>query len=185
MARERAPRARKWLQWASALLLIVAGCAQPPGSAQIAASAPPLPAGQARVWFTAPWSHPRPQPGPYRNDRYVGGVANGSAFYRDVPPGHYHVSPVSYNRDFNQDRDIDLAPGEQLYVKIVSSQSWDGACKNRVRDTCYAWLIHRRPRGSKWPAPGAASDGPKSALQSPVARLTNGRPDPRGLLTEK
>ena len=143
MARERAPRARKWLQWASALLLIVAGCAQPPGSAQIAASAPPLPAGQARVWFYRPL-----EPSESlnlalidMNDRYVGGVANGSAFYRDVPPGHYHVSPVSYNRDFNQDRDIDLAPGQQLYVKIVSSQSWDGACKNCVRDTFYAWLI--------------------------------------------
>ena len=143
MARERAPRARKWLQWASALLLIVAGCAQPPGSAQIAASAPPLPAGQARVWFYRPL-----EPSESlnlalidMNDRYVGGVANGSAFYRDVPPGHYHVSPVSYNRDFNPDRDIDLAPGQQLYVKIVSSQSWDGACKNCVRDTFYAWLI--------------------------------------------
>ena len=56
-------------------------------------------------------------------------------------PGHYHIAPVSYNRDFNQDRDVDIAPGQQLYIKILSSQSWDGACRNCVRDTFYAWVI--------------------------------------------
>ena len=75
------------------------------------------------------------------NDSYIGDVANGSAFYRDVPPGHYHIAPVSYNRDFNQNRDVDLASGQQVYVKILSSQSWDGACRNCVRDTFYAWVI--------------------------------------------
>jgi hypothetical protein len=75
------------------------------------------------------------------NDGYFGSVANGSAFYRDVPAGHYHIAPVSYNRDLNQDRDVDLVSGQQLYVKILSSQSWDGACRDCVRDTFYAWLI--------------------------------------------
>jgi hypothetical protein len=36
---------------------------------------------------------------------------------------------------------VDLTPGQQLYVKILSSQSWDGACRDCVRDTFYAWLI--------------------------------------------
>jgi hypothetical protein len=75
------------------------------------------------------------------NGSYFGSVANGSAFYRDVPPGHYHIAPESYNRDFNQDKDVNLAPGQQLYVKILSLQHWDGACRNCLRDTFYAWLI--------------------------------------------
>jgi hypothetical protein len=78
------------------------------------------------------------------NDSYVGAVANGSAFYRDVPPGHYRIAPQSWARDFNQDRNVDLAPGQQLYVKIVSLVSWaTGASgpKSFERDAFYAWLI--------------------------------------------
>jgi hypothetical protein len=75
------------------------------------------------------------------NGSYFGSVANGSAFYRDVPPGHYRIALVSYNRDINQNSKVDLAAGQQLYVKILSSQSWDGACRDCVCDTFYAWLI--------------------------------------------
>jgi hypothetical protein len=48
---------------------------------------------------------------------------------------------VSYNRDFNRDTNVDLVPGRQVYIKILSLQSWGGACRNCVRDTFYAWLI--------------------------------------------
>ena len=75
------------------------------------------------------------------NGTYFGSVANGAAFYRDVPPGHYHIVPVSYNHDFNQDRDIDLGAGQQAYIKILSLQNWDGACRFCSRDTFYAWSI--------------------------------------------
>ncbi len=144
MATDPAPRPRKWLQWASGLLLIAAGCAEPPMTAPVAA--PPVPAGQARVWFYRPYE-------PYEslnlaridmNDSYIGDVANGSAFYRDVSPGHYHIAPVSFGRDFNQDKDVDLAPGQQLYVKIVSLESWGvsvSGSRKIQRDTFYAWLI--------------------------------------------
>jgi hypothetical protein len=50
----------------------------------------------------------------------------------------------SFGRDFNQDRDVDLAPGPQLYVKIVSLDSWGvsvSASKNIARDAFYAWVI--------------------------------------------
>ena len=50
-------------------------------------------------------------------------AANGSVFYRDVPPGHYHIAPQSYGRDINQGKDVDVAPGQQLYCKIVPSRA--------------------------------------------------------------
>jgi hypothetical protein len=144
MARNGVPR--KWLQWASGLLLVATGCVEPPTTAQVAVVAPPVPAGQARVWFYRPFE-------PYQslnlaridmNGSYIGTVENGNAFYRDVPPGHYHIAPESFGRDFNQDKDVDLAPGQQLYVKIVSLESWGvsvSGSKNFARDTFYAWLI--------------------------------------------
>ena len=143
MARGSASRPRRLFRWAGVLMLTTAGCAEPPATAQVALSAPPVPAGQARIWFYRNWlpSESLNLANIDVNGNYYGSVANGSAFYRDVLPGHYHIAPVSYNRDFNQDKDVDLAPGQQLYVKILSLQSWDGACRNCVRDTFYAWLI--------------------------------------------
>ena len=134
-----APRPRRCLPWAGVLMLTVAGCVEPPSTTQVASVAPPVPAGQAappvaagqaRIWFYRTWlpSESLNLANIEVNGSYYGSVANGSAFYRDVPPGHYHIAPVSYNRDFNQDRDVDVAPGQQLYVKILGSQSWDGAC---------------------------------------------------------
>jgi hypothetical protein len=141
MARDSVPRPRRRLWWATVLLLTAEGCADPPP--QVSVAAPPVPAGQARIWFYRNWlpSESLNLANIDVNGSYYGSVANGSVFYRDVPPGHYHIAPVSYNRDFNQDRDVDVAPGQQLYIKILSSQSWDGACRNCVRDTFYAWLI--------------------------------------------
>ena len=143
MRRNPTPQPPRRMLWASGLLLIAAGCAEPPATAQVAVAVPPVPAGQARIWFYRDWlpSESLNLANIDVNGGYYGSVANGSAFYRDVPPGHYHIAPVSYNRDFNQDRNVDLAPGQQVYVKILSSQSWDGACRNCVRDTFYAWLI--------------------------------------------
>jgi len=134
---------RQWLQSAAGgFLLLAAGCAgAPPGPTP--AAAPPLPAGQARIWFYRQWlpSESLNLANIDVNGAYFGSVANGAAFYRDVPPGHYHIVPVSYNRDFNQDRNIDLAAGQQAYIKILSLQNWDGACRHCLRDTFYAWLI--------------------------------------------
>jgi len=45
--------------------------------------------------------------------------------YRDVPPRHYHIAPQSYGHDFNQDKDIELGAGQQVYVEIVSLRAWE------------------------------------------------------------
>jgi Protein of unknown function (DUF2846) len=141
MASVPGPRSRKWLRWTSGLLLIAAGCAGPPGPT--VASTPAVPQGQARIWFYRVWepSESLNLANIDVNGAYFGTVANGSAFYRDVAPGHYHIAPVTYNRDFNQNKDVDLAPGQQAYVKILSLRNWDGACRHCSRDTFYAWLI--------------------------------------------
>jgi hypothetical protein len=53
------------------------------------------------------------------NGGAVGVSRTGGAFYRDVPPGHYHVSADSYLADVNQTVDVDLAAGQQAYFKIL------------------------------------------------------------------
>ena len=136
-------RQQNWLQWAAGgLLLVAAGCAGPPAVPQAPTAAAVVP-GQARIWLYRQWlpSESLNLANIDVNGAYFGSVANGGAFYRDVPPGHYHIVPVSYNHDFNQNRDIDLAPGQQAYIKILSLQNWDGACRQCLRDTFYAWLI--------------------------------------------
>ena len=140
MARNPALRARRWVR-AAGLLLIVAGCADPPAAPQVAIA--PIPPGQARISFYRPYepSESLNLANIDVNGGYFGSVANGSAFYRDVPPGHYHIAPVSYNRDFNQNKDVDLAPGQQLFVKIVSLRNWGVRLRHFERDTFYAWLI--------------------------------------------
>jgi hypothetical protein len=126
----------------TALLLTAAGCAGP-GAHGVPTAAPPVPAGEARIWFYRNWlpSESLNLANIEVNGSYFGSVANGGAFYRDVSPGQYHIVPVSYNHDFNQDKDVELAAGQQLYVKILSLQNWDGACRQCLRDTFYAWLI--------------------------------------------
>jgi hypothetical protein len=68
---------------------------------------------------------------------------HGGVFYRDVSPGHYHVTPQSYGQDFNQDQDVDLAPGQQVYCSVVSLRSWEEGGDVAVfeRDTFYIRLV--------------------------------------------
>jgi hypothetical protein len=123
------------------LLLAAAGCAAPPPSTQV-----PVPPGQARLWFYRDW-----QPSESLdlanidvNGAYFGSVANGAAFYRDVPPGTYHIAPVSFARDFNQDATVALVPGQQAFIKILSLTSWAtsvSVSRDFQRDAFYAWVI--------------------------------------------
>jgi hypothetical protein len=134
---------RAWLIWTALLLLVLAGGAGQRAAAETAAVIAPIPPGEARIWFYRDWlpSESLNLANIDANGQYIGSVANGGSFYRDVMPGHYHIVPQSYNHDFNQDTTLDLAPGEQAYVKILSLQSWDGACRDCARDTFYAWRV--------------------------------------------
>src|SRR6266851_3893660 len=132
------------------LLLATAACTQPPPTASIAV--PPIPAGEARVWFYRAFNPYDSLGTPYirLNDAIVAMSEPGGASYRDVPAGPYHITVDSYGEDFNQSKDVRLAPGQELYVKIVSLREWitgggggdgGGGEGSFGRDTFYVWLI--------------------------------------------
>jgi hypothetical protein len=121
--------------------MTVAGCAAPPP-----VEPAPLAADHARIWFYRAWepSESLNLADIDVNGSYFASVANGKVFYRDVPPGRYHIAPASFVPNTNQDRNVELAPGQQLYVKILSLASWGSdntAARNIQRDAFYAWVI--------------------------------------------
>jgi len=146
MAEACAPRTLQRLFWAGALALRVAGSAGQPA----VDTATQIRLGQARIWFYRTWlpSESLNLANIEMNGAYVGSVANGGTFYRDVPPGTYHVVPESWAHDPNttprQDTNVVVISGEQAYVKILDLSSWASSVsvsKNFQRDSFYAWLI--------------------------------------------
>ena len=133
-------------------MLATAACSQLPTTASVAI--PPIPAGEARVWFYRPIDLYDSLNTPYirMNDAIVGISEPGGASYRDVPAGQYHITVDSYGKDFNQDQDVALVPGQELYLKIVSLRDWiaggaggggegGGGGGSYSKDTFYVWLI--------------------------------------------
>ena len=132
------------------LALAAAGCTELPRTAAI--TVPPIPPGEARVWF---YRDGGPYDGvgtPYlrMNDAIVGISEPGGASYRDVPAGPYHITVDSYGKDFNQEKNVQLAAGQELFVKIVSLRNWItggggggdmGGGGDYARDTFYVWLV--------------------------------------------
>jgi hypothetical protein len=126
-----------------AMLLTTASCAQPAATGSVAV--PPVPSGEARIWFYRDYEPyaGKGLPAVAANGGYVGQAELGGAFYRDVPPGHYHVTVETYGTDFNQSANFDLAPRQEAYVKIVSNPEWVsyGLESEIERPTFYAWLM--------------------------------------------
>jgi len=120
------------------------------GGAVITSAAPPpagpATAGAARIWFYRDYE-------PYVSRNYANVALNGAPAvslspydgyqYRDVPAGHYHISVDSFGVDVNQSKDVDLAPGQEAYVKILSQPSWTetGDMMSFQRDTYYVALV--------------------------------------------
>jgi hypothetical protein len=141
-------RLSRWLLHVGAgvVLLATAGWAWPPPTASVAV--PPVPPGAARVWFYRDLEPYETLARPFirMNEGVVGISEPGGTFYRDVAPGHYHVSVDSYLTDFNQTRDVDLTLGQQVYFKVLPSRvicggggrGGDGDC---MRNNFYVWTI--------------------------------------------
>jgi hypothetical protein len=112
-------------QWrgaaATALLAIAANCAQLPPT--ISVGIPPVPAGDARLWFYRDGGPREAQERPYlRLNGQIAGISEpNGAFYRDVMPGHYAITVDSYlSTYFNQFAVIDLIAGQEAYVEVLS-----------------------------------------------------------------
>lgn len=126
--------------------LLLAGCLPAPTAPALSATATAVPAGAARIWFYRDY-----EPSVSLNLAAVslnGTLAghaqpDGSAFYRDVAPGHYHITVASIGRDVNQAKDVELCPGDEAYVKILALSSWEstGDMNSYERDTFYVSLV--------------------------------------------
>ena len=122
----------------------IAACARNPPVGSV--SVPPIPPGEARVWFYRVYlpSDTLNMTKGTMNGVYAGYAQLGGAFYRDVPPGNYHVEVESYGKDFDQSTNVALVTGQDAYVKIESLDSWStlvGAGYAAARDTFYARLM--------------------------------------------
>jgi len=152
---------RSWPHQAAGcvLVLVLAGCAGAP-AAPVAVS--PAAAGAARIWFYRDYepSVSINLANVALNGASVGYVqADGSPLYRDVPAGHYRVTVESAGTDVNQSKDVDLAPGQEAFVKILALSSWESGGEQATyqRDTFYVSLVssqvaraeisHSRPGG--------------------------------------
>ena len=142
---------RRLLQaWAGSVLLAAAACSQLPATASVAV--PPIPPGEARVWFYRQVDLYDSLSTPYirMNDAIVGISEPGGASYRDVPAGQYHIAVDSYLDSPQQDQNVAVVPGQELYVKVVPLRDWiqgggggdpGGGGANYTKDTFYVWLI--------------------------------------------
>ena len=122
-------------------IAMLAGCARSPTVGSI--SVPPIPSGEARVWFYRTYipSETLNMTKVTMNGAYAGYAQLGGAFYRDVPPGTYHIEVESYGTDFNQSTNVAVVPGQEAFVRIESLRSWAttyGLGFTAGRDTFYA-----------------------------------------------
>ena len=119
--------AYRWHGTATAFLLIATSCAQLPITSS--AAIPPVPPGDARLWFYRDGGPRETQERPYlRLNGQIAGISEpDGVFYRDVAPGHYVVSVDTYLGTYaDQFADIELAAGQEAYVKVLSQGQWLG-----------------------------------------------------------
>ena len=127
------------LSFAAAALVLAAAVnadAQQPTTSSVVI--PPIPPGQARIWVyqgsqpASPFNYPNMQ-AITLNGANVGFVTQGGAFYRDVPPGHYVIAAPSFtDLDASQKANVDLAAGQQAYLKLDSIWWPNGGGENMV-----------------------------------------------------
>jgi hypothetical protein len=129
-----APRLLSFAAAASVLLAVVNADAQSPTTSSVAV--PPIPPGQARVWIyrgsqpTAPIEVPHME-AVTLNGVNVGYTQLGGGFYCNVAPGHYVIASPSLVLDLDQTATVDLAAGQEAYLKIDTLE-WSGMGENNV-----------------------------------------------------
>jgi hypothetical protein len=101
------------------------------------------PPGQARIWFYRVWNRSESLnvANIDVNGVYVGSVEPGGAFYCDVARGVYHIVPQNQYGDYNQNTNVSVVPGEQVFVAVLDLTSWPKAVSGGqwyVRGACCA-----------------------------------------------
>ena len=119
----------------SLVMLLATACATPPAP-QVATPPPP---GQARIWFYRLWdpSESLNAANIDVNGVYFGSVEPGSAFYRDVAPGVYQIAPQNKYLDYNQNTNVAVVPGQQVFIAVLDLTSWANAVSGSQ------WYVHR------------------------------------------
>jgi hypothetical protein len=124
----------------AAMALLAAGCSHDPTVAESKIFPPAVQQGRIWVYRTvsgaaAPAAALTPM---IRfNGTPVVRAADGSAFYRDVDPGTYHVDVESTYADLSQSSNVSLGLGEVAYVKIENLDNWANGL-GRMETTFYA-----------------------------------------------
>jgi Protein of unknown function (DUF2846) len=134
---------RNQLNVASLLLILLTTACVTALAPQVAAPPP----GQARIWFYRLWdpSESLNAANINVNGVYFGSVEPGSAFYRDVAPGVYQIEPQNQYFDYNQNTNVAVVPGQQVFIAVLDLSSWanavSGAQRSVHRDSWYARLV--------------------------------------------
>jgi hypothetical protein len=113
------------------MLLFVAlvGCAAE-GPNFAAATLPPLPPGQARIFFYR-WNEPYEalsMSKVYLNGDEIAVSQIGAVLYRDVAPGPYYVSVQSQGTYPDQFKTVVIGAGQTFYIRIESISSYKSPC---------------------------------------------------------
>jgi hypothetical protein len=127
--------------WAGILVVALSGCAQLSPVAVV--GIPPIPPQQARIWvYRDVESSAIPVVPLVRLNGTIAGQADmGGTFYRDVPPGPYHVTVDSVGVDVYQSSDVNLAAGQVAYIKIMQLDNWNKRPYEPTLPTFYARLM--------------------------------------------
>jgi hypothetical protein len=143
MMMEPVLRLRDWVNATTLMLVLSATACVIPPAPEVTAPPP----GQARIWFYRLWnpSESLNVANIDLNGVYVGSVEPGGAFYRDVAPGVYHIVPQNQYLDYNQNTNVAVVAGEQVFIAVLDLSSWANAVSGGQyyvrRDAWYARLI--------------------------------------------
>ena len=113
----------------SLCLLHLAGCAPTPTAATSQAQIPPADPGTARVWFFRQADPPggnvfAAEPMITVNDAPLSQIKQGTAFFRDFPPGRYKFKVQPFGTPTGERDTLQLVPGTQTYLQIEWVPNW-------------------------------------------------------------
>jgi len=131
------------------LVLLLAGCVQPPGPL-LSGPLPPPPPGTARIVFYRGLDYYATQSMPtvYLNNLPTGISENGAVFYRDVAPGAYDISVAPSLPYPNQFKTVVVKPGDIFYAQIASLPPLGGRFATTARSYGDTFIVTLRDPAS-------------------------------------